>query len=82
MALGRPGQTFDELNNLIATMGRLVAWSQLRSSGQDGSVVAPHLSKLGLQKTWTKEVLDTSVVAAARVREDAASFNAAGTQSY
>ncbi len=77
IALDRPGQTLDELSDLIATMGRLVAWAQLRSAGQDGSVVAPQLGDLGTQKTWMKEILDASVVATAQVREDATAFNAA-----
>lgn len=69
--------TAEELEQTIASMGRIVAWSQLRSSGRQGSAIADELVDFGRRKKWKAELLDASQECAAQVRKDVATYNAA-----
>lgn len=66
-----------ELEQLVGTMGQLVAWAQLRSAGRDGSAIADELIAFGRRKKWKAELLDAGQACAAQVRQDAKAFNAA-----
>ncbi len=67
----------DELEHLVGTMGRIVAWAQLRSAGRDGSAIADALIDFGRRKKWKTQLLEAAQACAAQVRKDAAAFNAA-----
>ena len=70
-------QTLGELNHVAGTMGRLVAWAQLRSAGRDGSAIADELINFGMRKKWKDKLLTASEVCAEQVRKDSATFNTA-----
>jgi len=67
----------DELEQAIAGMGRIVAWSQLRASGRQGSAIADELIDFGRRKKWKAELLDAARECAAQVRRDWATYDAA-----
>ena len=45
------------LQAVVVTMGRLVAWGHLRSSGRQGSAIADEFINYGRQKDWQNELL-------------------------
>jgi uncharacterized protein (DUF2252 family) len=77
VTLTRSGRTLAELEQVIVTMGRIVAWAQLRSAGREGSAIADELIEFAARKKWKAQLLDASQDCAVQVREDAAAFNAA-----
>ena len=52
------------------TLGDIVAWGQLRSSGRDGSAIADALIDFGRDKTWRQPFLELAERAAGRVETD------------
>jgi hypothetical protein len=64
-----------QLEQLVGTMGQLVAWAELRSAGRDGSATADELIAFGGRKKWKTALLDAATACAAQVRKDAAVFN-------
>ena len=77
VALSGAHPTGMDLDHLVRTMGQLVAWTQLRSAGRDGSAIADELIEFGQRKKWKGSLLGASHDCAVQVRKDAASFNAA-----
>ena len=77
IALSDSRRPFSELEKLIDTLGRIVAWAQLRSAGCDGSAIADELIGFGRSKTWNEQLLSASNDCAIQVRKDAAAYNAA-----
>jgi uncharacterized protein (DUF2252 family) len=77
VTLGRPGQSLDELAQLLQTMGQLVAWAQLRSAGRQGSASADELIDFGADQGWSKQLLLASLESAHQVQADAQTFNVA-----
>jgi uncharacterized protein (DUF2252 family) len=73
-------QTRGELEQLIATLGRLVAWAQLRSAGRDGSASADELIEFGGRKKWKEQLLGLSQDCAVQLADDAAVYNRAFDQ--
>jgi uncharacterized protein (DUF2252 family) len=69
--------TLSELEQVIGTMGRLVAWAQLRSAGRDGSANADELIDFGRRKKWKDLLLGVSHDCAVQVAKDAAAYNLA-----
>jgi len=65
------------LLQLVTSLGRLVAWAQLRSAGRSGSATADELIAFGQKRKWKTQLLDAAKDCEADVRKDAASFNAA-----
>ncbi len=65
------------LVNTLATMGRLVAWAQLRSSGRQGSATADELIDFGRRNKWRRRLLELSEDCAAQCRKDSATFDTA-----
>lgn len=69
------------LHHSLATMGRLVAWAQLRSAGRQGSATADELIDFGRRGRgpgkWRDRLVQASGDAAAQVREDSALFDQA-----
>ena len=62
---------------VAGSMGRIVAWAQLRSAGRDGSAIADALIDFGLRRKWKQELLSASQDCAVQVHNDAAAYNAA-----
>lgn len=69
------------LRHSLVTMGRLIAWAQLRSAGRDGSACADALIDYGRRGQgagkWRDRLVQASRDAAKQVRKDAALFNQA-----
>jgi len=72
--LGRDGQDLDQL---VTTLGRLIAWAQLRSAGRQGSASADELIDFGQREKWQARLLDAARDGAKQVQRDARSFNEA-----
>jgi len=66
-----------DLAGLVQTLGALVAFSQLRSGGRQGSAVADQFIAFGEQGGWRRELLGLAEDMAARVEEDWRAFRAA-----
>lgn len=77
ISLERVQQNAAELEQLIDTMGRMVAWAHLRGAGRAGSAIADELIDFGRRTKWRAPLLEASKDCAAQVRKDAAKFNAA-----
>ncbi|HZX31120.1 MAG TPA: DUF2252 domain-containing protein [Rhodocyclaceae bacterium] len=56
------------LEDVLTTMGQVVAWDQLRCSGRAGSAIADELIDFGQQTAWRKELLDGATQCAATTR--------------
>jgi uncharacterized protein (DUF2252 family) len=57
------------LEDVIASMGRLLAWAQLRSSGREGSAVADDLVAFGRNAAWKGEAIGAAASLAKRTTE-------------
>ncbi len=77
LSLGGSRQARSELEQVIVTLGRVVAWAQLRSAGRDGSASADELIDFGRRKKWKELLLDASQDCAVQVAKDAAAYNLA-----
>jgi uncharacterized protein (DUF2252 family) len=77
VTLDRSIQKAAELEQVVATMGRLVAWAQLRSAGRQGSAGADELIDFGQRRKWKDKLLAASQDCAAQLRADSAAFDAA-----
>ncbi|WP_084545396.1 DUF2252 domain-containing protein [Derxia gummosa] len=77
VTLDRKAQTADELRATLVTLGRLLAWAQLRSGGRQGSACADTLIAWGEDASWHDGMLDASALLAEQVREDSAAYDAA-----
>ncbi|WP_211451023.1 DUF2252 domain-containing protein [Collimonas antrihumi] len=62
--------TAEEIGQVMAVMGSLSAWAQLRSAGRQGSAIADELIAFGASKKWKKQLLDAAVSCAAQVHKD------------
>ena len=65
------------LEGVMQSMGELVAWGQLRSSGRDGSAIIDELIEFASQTRWRKEILDAAAHSAQQVHQDWKTFAAA-----
>ena len=77
VTLGQAALADGGLAHTLATMGRLVAWAQLRSSGRRGSATADELIDFGRRDKWRRRLLELSEDCAVQCREDSAAFDAA-----
>ena len=60
-----------DIRGVIAEMGQLMAWAQLRSSGRQGSAIADALIDFGASaKSWRRDLLDAAHQCAAQVEKD------------
>ncbi len=69
----RPGS----LATLVADLGRLAAWAQLRSAGRSGSAGADELMDFGPRKKWKTELLAVAQDCARQAGQDAQAYNQA-----
>ena len=62
------------LGGVIETMGKLTAWTQLRSSGRDGSAALGDLTAFGATDTWRGPLVEYGRAYSARVEADYKEF--------
>ena len=60
VAIGEWGKKLDRLKEVVSTMGRILAWDQLRASGRSGAVSADELIAFAQRNDWMKEMLDVA----------------------
>lgn len=65
------------LEEVLATMGQVVAWAHLRSAGRQGSAIADAFVDFGQQTDWQKPLIDQANAAAAAVVADWQAYAAA-----
>ena len=65
------------LEGVMATMGEIVAWDQLRSSGRDGSAIADELIDFGEQDKWRGSLIEAARHCADQVLKDWQIYTAA-----
>lgn len=70
-------QSQGDIRQVIAAMGRIVAWGQLRSAGRQGSVIADELMDYARGKKWQSQLLASSQDLAKQTKRDAATFASA-----
>lgn len=70
------------LQGLLTRLAQLTAWSQLRSSGRDGSACADVLIAYAGKRRWKTRLADLSAECAQRVRRDWKAFARAYDQGY
>jgi uncharacterized protein (DUF2252 family) len=69
-----------ERQDLLTTMGRILAWANLRSAGRQGSANFDALVAFGQETTWQKALLAASKSIAIGVKADWSEFSAAYDQ--
>lgn len=77
VALDGARQSQGDIKPVMATMGRMVAWGQLRSAGRQGSAVADELMDYAQGKKWQSQLLASSRDLAKQTMLDAATFASA-----
>jgi uncharacterized protein (DUF2252 family) len=60
VAIGEWGKKLDRLNEVVATMGSILAWDQLRASGRSGSAGADELIAFAQRGDWVSEMLNAA----------------------
>ena len=61
VAIGEWGKKLDRLKEVVSTMGRVLAWDQLRASGRSGSANADELIAFAQGENWVTEMLDAAL---------------------
>ena len=61
VAIGEWGKKLDRLKEVVFTMGRVLAWDQLRASGRSGSANADELIAFAQGENWVTEMLDAAM---------------------
>ncbi len=61
VAIGEWGKKLDRLKEVVSTMGRVLAWDQLRASGRSGSANADELIAFAQRENWVTEMLDAAI---------------------
>jgi len=70
-------QKLADIRGVVATMGRLVAWGQLRSAGRQGSAIADELIDYARRNKWQARLQAAAVEMAETTLRDAAEYNTA-----
>jgi uncharacterized protein (DUF2252 family) len=60
VAIGEWGKKLDRLKDVVATMGRILAWDQLRASGRSGAATADELVAFAQRTEWVVEMLEAA----------------------
>ena len=68
---------FDRLQNLMTSLGEVVAWAQLRSTGREGSAIADELIDFAAGKKWKSAMLAVARACREQVNLDWREFCAA-----
>ena len=77
VAISPEKRSLEELKQLLAFMGKIVAWMHLRSSGRQDSAVADDLIAWGKKTKWQKKIIRAAFACAEQVRADSEAFNTA-----
>lgn len=77
VSLDAAKQSPSDVKKVIATMGGIVAWAQLRSGGRQGSAITDELIDFAQGRKWKGKLLEASHDFAAQTLQDAATFAAA-----
>jgi hypothetical protein len=78
VSLAPARRSADDMQQVMADMGRLVAWAQLRSAGRQGSAPADDLIAFGQAgRKWQDELLLAGKSCAAQVMADWQAYRAA-----
>ncbi|AMP09751.1 hypothetical protein CAter282_1988 [Collimonas arenae] len=70
VALDRSHQKMSDIQHVLATMGNIVAWAQLRSAGRQGSAIADELIDFGQNRKWKKPLLEAVQECTIQVSKD------------
>ncbi len=68
---------FDRLQGLMASLGEIVAWAQLRSAGRQGSAIADELIEFAAGKKWKNGIIAVARTCREQVDRDWREFCAA-----
>jgi uncharacterized protein (DUF2252 family) len=60
VAIGEWGKKLDRLKEVVGTMGRVLAWDQLRACGRSGSASADELIAFAQRGDWVTQMLDAA----------------------
>jgi uncharacterized protein (DUF2252 family) len=60
VAIGEWGKKLDRLKEVVGTMGRNLAWDQLRACGRSGSASADELIAFAQRGDWVTQMLDAA----------------------
>jgi uncharacterized protein (DUF2252 family) len=60
LAIGAWGKNLDRLKEVVATMGRILAWDQLRAAGRSGSASADELIAFAQRVGWRAQMQDAA----------------------
>jgi uncharacterized protein (DUF2252 family) len=60
VAIGEWGKKLDRLKEVVGTMGRVLAWDQLRACGRSGSASADELIAFAQHGDWVTQMLDAA----------------------
>ncbi|ADE10819.1 DUF2252 domain-containing protein [Sideroxydans lithotrophicus] len=83
VSIGTWGKKLDRLKEVVETMGRILAWDQLRACGRAGAATADELIAFAQRDDWMKEMLDAARFMTQTTRQQWKEFTAAldGRQS-
>lgn len=74
VAIGDWGKKLDHLKEVADTMGRILAWDQLRAAGRAAAAGAEELMAYAQGEAWTLPLLEAATTMAATVRQQWAIF--------
>lgn len=60
VSIGDWGKKLDRLKDVVATMGRILAWDQLRASGRSGAATADTLMTFAQRNDWMEDLLQAA----------------------
>ena len=60
VAIGEWGKKLENLRDVVCTMGRVLAWDQLRASGHGGAANADDLNRFAQGEEWMPAILDAT----------------------
>jgi len=60
VAMGEWGKKLDRLHEVVASMGQVLAWDQLRASGRSGSACADELIAYAARDDWSEPLLSAA----------------------
>jgi uncharacterized protein (DUF2252 family) len=80
LTLADCGGRMIKLESVLRTMGKVAAWSQLRSTGRQGSAIGDDLIAFGGKRGWQEDVLEYALSYARQVTADWQEFKQAAAK--
>ena len=81
VAIGEWGKKLDRLKEVVDTMGRVLAWDQLRASGRAGAATADELIAFAQRGDWMAQMLDAALEMAHKTEQQWQAFVRAGIKA-